>query len=547
MRKRTTQFSVSLTALAFSSMATSAFSQVDWVTPTVDLDGPTIIDSPPPTGGGDLPKVPPGVIVPHYRRGLTFSVDFQGPTAGHVPGPFTGTPDPWAGVRIDEGSILTPGYPSAPGPNSPSAGPLPPPGVMVTAVNSALGSVPGGLGIQTASPFKAVELDALSYGRDNKKGRLFFSVDEFASGDQVAGAVGGPMPPNVYTEGGGPSFEAAADVFRYRGRFVPTSLPAAIGPGNMAVYDGNGLPGAGAPPNSGRGLGLVEGNWPGQGPQDEGDNLDALDMNTGKYDLRHIFFSMDARFVDPLEAIAGAAPPNTNTAVGNGFSAADVVVSVPGAMPQIYAQAGQLGLDQFGFNSDDLDALSLRDDGQLDSATQMPYFDPANDVIYFSVRRGSQLIGTPDSRLGLKIEEGDILTVPAEGSITPQIFIPAEAMGLGTLRSGTAGQFGADDLNAMDVLGRRWRGDANRDGVVTGTDLIVIQQNFGVSAALDGLLEGDANDDGKVTGMDLIEVQQTFGQVESTDAAVVAAVPEPATIALMSTGLLFMRKTRRTR
>ena len=159
------------------------------------------------------------------------------------------------------------------------------------------------------------------------------------------------------------------------------------------------------------------------------------------------------------------------------------------------------------------------------------------------------------------------------------------------------GQFGADDdLNAMDVLGRlmssgtsAWRGDANRDGVVTGTDLIVVQQNFGLSVALDGPLDGDANNDGQVTGMDLIEVQQTFGQVtgnaivgsslsngsiivgdnhfigplggdgvfsvhnntfgqvESTDAAVVAAVPEPATIALMSAGLLFMRKIRRTR
>ncbi len=153
--------------------------------------------------------------------------------------------------------------------------------------------------------------------------------------------------------------------------------------------------------------------------------------------------------------------------------------------------------------------------------------------------------------------------------------------------NGIVGGGGGTD---MDVLGRRWRGDANRDGVVTGTDLIVVQQNFGLSVALDGLLDGDANNDGQVTGMDLIEVQQTFGQVtgnaivgsglsnlfgvivgdnhfigplggdgvfsvhnntfgqvESTDAAVVAAVPEPATIALISAGLLFMRKTRRTR
>ena len=47
-------------------------------------------------------------------------------------------------------------------------------------------------------------------------------------------------------------------------------------------------------------------------------------------------------------------------------------------------------------------------------------------------------------RRGLGI---DALLVVLEG-----IVIPAEALGLATLRSGTAGQFGADDLDALDVV-----------------------------------------------------------------------------------------------
>ena len=161
----------------------------------------------------------------HAQTGMTFSVDFQGPTVGGIPGPFSGLPGDFAGVPIDEGSILTPAQPGAPGPNPPAPGWLPAPGVMVTAEHSGMGTVPGGLGI-VPSFFGGVELDALSYGRDHWTGQLFFSVDEFASGDQYAGAFGGPMPPNVFTEsvsgGGGPGFEAGADVFKYLG---PVSRP----------------------------------------------------------------------------------------------------------------------------------------------------------------------------------------------------------------------------------------------------------------------------------------------------------------------------------
>jgi hypothetical protein len=75
--------------------------------------------------------------------------------------------------------------------------------------------------------------------------------------------------------------------------------------------------------------------------------------------------------------------------------------------------------------------------------------------VLFSVRRGSALIGSPDSFSGIPIEEGDILTVPFMGpgafSLFPAIYIGAEALGLATLRSVPGLQF-ADDLDALSVV-----------------------------------------------------------------------------------------------
>ena len=73
-------------------------------------------------------------------------------------------------------------------------------------------------------------------------------------------------------------------------------------------------------------------------------------------------------------------------------------------------------------------------------------------------------------------------------------------------------------------------GDANKDGLVTGADLISVQQSFGNTGSVP--LQGDANNDGLVTGADLISVQQNFGKVTS------AIVPEPATLFLAGTGFL---------
>ena len=78
-------------------------------------------------------------------------------------------------------------------------------------------------------------------------------------------------------------------------------------------------------------------------------------------------------------------------------------------------------------------------------------------------------------------------------------------------------------------------GDANKDGQVTGADLISVQQNYGKIGTIP--LDGDADNDGLVTGADLISVQQNFGKV-------VAPVPEPTTAAILFLAVLIRRRTR---
>ena len=370
---------------------------------------------------------------------ITFSIDFQGPSVGGVPGPFTGIPDSFFGVPMDEGSLYTVFPPGPPGPNSPVPGPLPPPSLQVSAVPAGPGIVPGGLGIMPGL-LGGVELDALSFGNDGL-GDFVFSVDEFAVG------LPGGAAPNVFSEGAFGSLEAAADIFRYLGAGVPT--PPGMSAGNSAIVDGDGLFPSGLP-----GLGLIEPNPPTPlSLPDPGDNLDALDMGTSFEELLGpIYFSLDSGFSDALEGM----PANTFTALGNGFLGGDILVqTVRGLPPGVFAPAMALGLDLLGPDTDDLDALALIDRGMIG------VFEPMLDLLFYSVRRNSSVIGTLDSLWGIPIEEGDILTLPTGPGLTPSIFIAAEAMGLATVRSGTAASYGvinpiygqdvwADELDALD-------------------------------------------------------------------------------------------------
>jgi hypothetical protein len=179
-----------------------------------------------------------------------------------------------------------------------------------------------------------------------------------------------------------------------------------------------------------------------------------VDVDTTRDDLtRRVYFSLDSAFIDPLEG-PEAVEAGTGTALANGFVGGDVLAVLPGGgRPTLYAGAATLGLDVIGGpDSDDLDALALLDDGD-------GVFTPGLDLLLFSVRRGSAIVGTPDY-FGIPIEEGDILidAYTGTGGIAPVgsppvVLIAGEWLGLATIRSDAITNFGfGDDLNALDVV-----------------------------------------------------------------------------------------------
>lgn len=388
----------------------------------------------------------------------TFSIDFQGPTADPLgPGAF----DAFLGMPISEGAILSSPVGGPPIGVPALAPPLaPPPGIVVPAG-------PVGL-ILMMSLGGYMEVDALSYGNDPRPVTdildplsVQFSVDEFAVGSPP------PFPPgSVFAEGAlGPAFEAAADVF---GNSLPVFAPGPPPPPGFAMNSGV-IDGDGAPSATGfvaPGVGLIEPNPPGPFIPDAGDNLDAVDVDTIGPDLAGpIYFSLDGPFPDPMEPFSPL--ENTGSAAANGFVGGDVLVATPfdPAGPAVFAAAAALGLDLIDVDgdgdadpdTDDLDALALWENGSGVYEPPMAPFDwvdGSSDMLLFSVRRGSAVVGFPDSAFGAPIEPGDILMSPLPPPLGlspfPAIFIPAEALGLATARSGAV--FVGDDLDALDVI-----------------------------------------------------------------------------------------------
>ena len=393
----------------------------------------------------------------------------------------------------------------------PAPGPLLPPGI-------AQGAAPGPWGPGLGLPMPGKELDALSYGTDQypmlgqRPDIWHFSVDRYAAGVPTA------TQPDVFTEGAwGPNFEAAADVFK---NWFPSSV-------NNTVYlDGDGM---GPVPWS---LGLVEspGVPPGAGLAPN-DNLDALNIDTLPHEVSGqfpIYFSVDSGLMDPKTGIF-----DPDGAALQGFSGADILVSQNGVVG-VYAPAGALQLDGLGTypNGDDVDALILVEDGD-------GIFNANFDLLLFSVRRGSAIIGTLDSIHHLPIEEGDILmALPGEYG-SPGIFIQAEALGLITMRTHGGGVFPfADDLDALDVR-MPIMGDTNDDGVIDIVDLTALAANW-FNPNPPWWTSGDYDNNGVVDIVDLTALAANWGLVGDPP-----PVPEPVTVALLSVGCLALLRRRR--
>ena len=388
----------------------------------------------------------------------TFSIDWHSVTVG--------TPPTCGGFAITEGDIL------APAGVVPAFGPLPGPCISISAGPTGLGLAfwsscvghPGGI-------FCRVEVDAHSYGLDSMLQpqlgagltEYVFSTDEYA--------VGGMPPvlfPSIASEG--PCGDSSTDVWRQGGPLPTGPLPPFAAPvGHRGMIDGDGLlscSGAVYP-----GTGLVEPNFPGF--PNVGDNLDSFDWDEAGvapgFPPTGTYFSLDAAFIDPFFGT-----PNTGSAVAHGFTGGDVLWSAaPGGPPILWAPAPALGLNLINFQEDDLDALALWENGSgAFEPSQFPYdwTTGATDMLLFSVRRGSPVIGMPDSIFGVPISEGDILTTPlptALGGLSPfpGIFCAGDNIGL-TVR----GPAIDDDLNALDVIKAQFN-DCNGNGVDDATDI----------------------------------------------------------------------------
>ena len=400
-----------------------------------------------------------------------------------------------------------------------------PPGTLVFAIDP---GIPGArtLGLQGIPignrPEIEIELDALSFGHDSGRG-VFFSVDEFSNGLPASGVADQAM-----------GFEASADIFR-----------ALDGPDhNLLAIDGTG----GERPNTPLGLGLIEPNPPDSVQFDTGDNLDALNVNTHPMDLAGpIYFSLDAGFPDPAEPLDPPLGPNIGSAQQNGFSGADVLVSLPDQPTRIFIEAQQLGLNPLG---DDLDALALLDaDGNVE-------FDPQIDQVLFSVRRGSQVIGQIDAEFGIPISAADILSIPFDPSLPPSIFLPAEALGLNVNRDiGLVAPVAyplPDDLNALS-LGLQ-DGDMNCNFAWDTADVTAFalalesateyENEFFATCFGPAALHGDLNLDGRFGFQDIegfVRVISNSGVLEAGQvAAFLQGVPEPSGLGLGSWCLVLL-------
>lgn len=367
-----------------------------------------------------------------------FGIDWLSPTVG--------VPDSFGGVPITEGDLLLPQT------LVPAFGPLAQPGITESAgafapfgLNLAQHAV--SVGHPGGTPGR-VEVDAISHGLDRRIERIVpgvvppaarysFSVDKWSRGNIAA-----PAFPSVSTES--TCMDAAADVFRDLGVPMVPAGPGSPIVGNQGFHDGNGLAsctGAVYP-----GLGLQE---PGLGAV--GDNLDALDADVPDQWLPRVtrtYFSLDAAFVNPLTGV-----PNSGSAPAHGFRGGDVLYTEPTGAIGVYAPAGALGLDLGGIGTDDLDALVICENGLPGFQRNTGLFDwmfGQTDMLLFSVRRGSAVIGQLDSMFGQPIEPGDILIPPFVAGGRPGIFVSAESLGLVTLRSGLANI--SDDLDALDTL-----------------------------------------------------------------------------------------------
>lgn len=122
--------------------------------------------------------------------------------------------------------------------------------------------------------------------------------------------------------------------------------------------------------------------------------------------------------------------------------------------------------------------------------------------------------------------------IPAVGSGWAQIWLPSN--------SGQPVTYYLDNIRTL--LG----GDANADGKVGFTDLVLLAGNYGMQGGATWQ-QGDFNGDGNVDFTDLVTLASDYGLDETPGgggATGMAVVPEPASAALVALGALLLPRRR---
>jgi hypothetical protein len=326
---------------------------------------------------------------------ISFSIDWQGPSVGQL----ASTPP----IPLTEADILLPAG------GQPAFGPAPRPQILWTGNQLGVNRYGQCLGHPGGTPC-GIEVDAFSYGNDARfrttsfATHVYFSVEEHA-----VGHPGSILVPSVRSESATGVRDVSADVFVSLDLPAGPMPPGAAAPENVGTIDGNGMiSGSGS---KYRGVGLVEPNPPGN-PPDLGDNLDGLDLGALPGPNGRVYFSLDACFTGPPGF------PNSCSAQFQGVPPGSVLRKDLAGGLTMFAPATLLGLDLGGVGTDDLDALVLWENGNgVYDPAQAPYdwVDGSCDMLLFSVRRGSLVVGQPDSIFGIPIMPGDLLIAPFTG------------------------------------------------------------------------------------------------------------------------------------
>ena len=296
------------------------------------------------------------------------------------------------------------------------------------------------------------DVSALSFGRDlagQGGAKLFFSVAQGAQGvpgsavEQQHGCP--PSQPGLAPE-------AEADVF-------VSNLDGA----NEIVFDGNGPIGSCAAAFP---LGLIEAAI----TRDQVDALDVADASVVDEDGdgmpdRPVYFSLAA---------------DSPTLQALGFGAGDLLVTVDGRPPSVFASSSQLELRP----GDEIAAVCLLESGDSSYG--------AGDVIYFAL--------TPRSP-----------SLAAVGAGPGDILAPGTPLRL-VARAASLGLAGTDALGALfceAVPPSGASGDVNCDGAVNEIDAqLVLQYEAGLTPAVPCPEGGDTSGDGLVNSIDALLILQ---------------------------------------